>query len=235
MAFTKMGNFTFNHAEQPDKLNLPAAETKAKLDSRANELKTAFNAAVDLLNATAAGDSGADNVGAAAIDGIEGASVQAQMVGMKGYVDAHKAENASYAHFYKAANQSIADNTLVQYNFDTKVDNQNDYCELATGGDAGKVKITKAGIYQIYGTISWATNATGYRKATVALNGSSRHASLVAAVTGNSTGNSIPVQTLSLAVNDLISLNLVQNSGGALDAYGNRYDSYLEIKRIGGV
>ena len=95
MAFTKMGNFTFNHAEQPDKLNLPAAETKAKFDSRANELKTAFNAAVDLLNATAAGDSGADNVGAAAIDGIEGASVQAQMVGMKGYVDAHKAETAN--------------------------------------------------------------------------------------------------------------------------------------------
>ena len=97
MAFTKMGNFTFNHAEQPDKLNLPAAETIAKFDSRANELKTAFNAAVDLLNATAAGDSGADNVGAAAIDGIEGASVQAQMVGMKGYVDAHKADYAQQA------------------------------------------------------------------------------------------------------------------------------------------
>ena len=100
MAFEKMGNFTFNHADQADELNLPADTAKQKFDSRANELKTAFNKAVDLLNSTTAGNSGADNVGATAIDGVTGTTVQAQMKSMKGLVDGKAASNHNHDSSY---------------------------------------------------------------------------------------------------------------------------------------
>ncbi len=96
MAFEKMGIFTFNHADQADELNLPADTAKQKFDSRASELKTAINKVVDLLNATTDGASGADNVGATAISGVTGTTVQAQMKSMKGLVDAIAAHLADY-------------------------------------------------------------------------------------------------------------------------------------------
>lgn len=94
MAFEKMGSFTFNHADQADELNLAADTAKQKFDSRANELKAAFNRVVDLLNATADGASGADNVGMTPIAGLgTAASVQAQMESMKGLVDGKAASD----------------------------------------------------------------------------------------------------------------------------------------------
>lgn len=63
MAFTKMGNFSFNHSGQPETLPYTAEDAQAKFDSRANELKSILNAAIDLLNSAADGNSGADNVG----------------------------------------------------------------------------------------------------------------------------------------------------------------------------
>ena len=106
MAFEKMGNFSFNHANQADELNLPADEAKAKFDSRANELKTAFNKVVDLLNATTDGASGADNVGATAIDGVTGTTVQAQMESMKGLVDGKAASGHNHDSSYAPASHN---------------------------------------------------------------------------------------------------------------------------------
>lgn len=63
MAFTKMGNFSFNHSGQPETLPYAAEDAQSKFDSRGNELKSILNAAIDLLNSAADGNSGADNVG----------------------------------------------------------------------------------------------------------------------------------------------------------------------------
>lgn len=94
MAFTKMGNFSFNHSGQPETLPYAAEDAQAKFDSRANELKAAFNRVVDLLNATADGASGADNVGMTPIAGLgTAANVQAQMESMKGLVDGKAASD----------------------------------------------------------------------------------------------------------------------------------------------
>ena len=106
MAFEKMGSFTFNHADQADELNLPADEAKAKFDSRASELKTAINKVVDLLNATTDGASGADNVGAAAISGVTGTTVQAQMKSMKGLVDGKAASGHNHDSSYAASSHN---------------------------------------------------------------------------------------------------------------------------------
>jgi hypothetical protein len=87
MAFTKMGDFTFNHIDQPDELNIPADSAKEKFDSRAEELKTALNNAIDLLSSVTDGNSGADNVGATAIDDLTGENVQALLESLKTLVD----------------------------------------------------------------------------------------------------------------------------------------------------
>ncbi len=104
MAFEKMGSFTFNHADQADELNLAADTAKQKFDSRASELKTAINKVVDLLNATTDGASGADNVGAMAISGVTGTSVQAQMESMKGLVDGKAASGHNHDGSYAPTN-----------------------------------------------------------------------------------------------------------------------------------
>ena len=62
MAFTPMGDFTFNHTDNIDKPNKAASLNKSEFDSRGAELKTALNAVVALLNAVTDGASGADNV-----------------------------------------------------------------------------------------------------------------------------------------------------------------------------
>lgn len=67
MAFTPMGDFTFNHADNIDKPNKSASTNKSEFDSRGAELKTALNAVIALLNAVTDGASGADNIGMTAI------------------------------------------------------------------------------------------------------------------------------------------------------------------------
>lgn len=101
MAFQKMGNFTFKHIDQTDELGLTADEAKEKFDSRGEELKTALNNAVDALNATADGNSGADNVGATAVEGWPGSSVQAILESAKSDIAGHKAAAAVQAHLAK--------------------------------------------------------------------------------------------------------------------------------------
>jgi hypothetical protein len=101
MAFQKMGNFTFKHVDQTDELGLTADEAKEKFDSRGEELKTALNNAVDALNATADGNSGADNVGATAVEGWPGSSVQAILESAKSDIAGHKAAAAVQAHLAK--------------------------------------------------------------------------------------------------------------------------------------
>lgn len=95
MAFEKMGAFTFNHTRQPDELNSPADEVKKNFDSRGNELKTALNKIVDLLNSTVDGFSGADNVGATGKNGLTGTTVQALIDELKTLVDVKETPNGA--------------------------------------------------------------------------------------------------------------------------------------------
>jgi hypothetical protein len=106
MAFEKMGIFTFNHAEQPDELNVAADIAKANFDSRANELKTVLNKVVDLLNATTDGASGADNVGATAVDGLTGTTVQTILEELKTLVDAKETPTGAQAKANTAEEQA---------------------------------------------------------------------------------------------------------------------------------
>lgn len=79
MTLNKMGNFSFNHTDQQDDLYhvQSALQIKQDFDSRANELKTTLNALIDSLTAITNGTSGADNIGATAIQDLTGTTVQA--------------------------------------------------------------------------------------------------------------------------------------------------------------
>ena len=81
LPLTKVPNdFPFKHSGQPDKygqsLGGNFAEVQSNFDSRAEYNQTQINAIITALKAISDGDSGADNVGATAITGGVGTTVQ---------------------------------------------------------------------------------------------------------------------------------------------------------------
>ena len=78
MALTPFGNFTLDWTAKPTKISGQATNFKTWLNQRTEDLKTYINdTLLAQLGATTDGASGADNIGATAISGYEGATVQA--------------------------------------------------------------------------------------------------------------------------------------------------------------
>lgn len=86
MALTKIGDFTTPISslnEQPSQDGMTAAELQAAFDSNATEIKTAFNALIDALEATTNGSSGADAIKITAIPALDAAAnVQSALEGL---------------------------------------------------------------------------------------------------------------------------------------------------------
>jgi hypothetical protein len=89
MPLNKMGDFSFNHADQQDDLYKAktSAEIKQDFDSRGEQLKVKLNDLIDKLQSIVDGDSGADNVKATAIDGLTGTTVQSLLESLKQVTD----------------------------------------------------------------------------------------------------------------------------------------------------
>jgi hypothetical protein len=89
MPLQQMNDFTFKHSEQVDALYkvLSSTEIKQKFDSRGVELRDFINSLVTQLNSTTDGDSGADNIGATAVAGLSGTTVQAILEELKTFID----------------------------------------------------------------------------------------------------------------------------------------------------
>lgn len=78
----KVTVLTFLHANQPDRPNTvfpSSADFKVALDTQAQQLQTGHNNLIDHLLATTSGDSGAHNIGSAAVSGLTGSTVFAQL------------------------------------------------------------------------------------------------------------------------------------------------------------
>lgn len=88
MPLQQMGDFSFNHADQQDKLyqTMTAAEIKAAFDSRGNELRAFINNLISILNSTEDGNSGADNIAATPISGSP-STVQGMLEWLKTQID----------------------------------------------------------------------------------------------------------------------------------------------------
>jgi hypothetical protein len=74
--FQKLATFTKKVSMLADEPSLNATELKAQFDAAPEELRGSFNALVDALKLTTAGDSGAKNIGATSISGLTGNDVQ---------------------------------------------------------------------------------------------------------------------------------------------------------------
>jgi hypothetical protein len=86
----KVINFTFLHAGQSDKPTpsfASSAAFKTAIDSQAIQLQTALNGLIDALNSTTPGNSASENLGAAAITGVAGATLYAQIVDLKAQIN----------------------------------------------------------------------------------------------------------------------------------------------------
>ena len=81
------GTFAFDWAAQPDYPSWGSAQFKQNLNARDEELKSALNAVADMLNSTAVGVGGADNIGATAPTGLTGLTVQAILSALKTAID----------------------------------------------------------------------------------------------------------------------------------------------------
>lgn len=78
-----------------------------------------------------------------------------------------------------------------------------------------RIVVRKAGVYKISGSTGWASNATGVRRMSILVNGTPIAHSEAAPVTGGVTATGVSVDEV-LAVNDVITLETVQTSGGNL-------------------
>lgn len=91
MAITdnKIVSFAKIIADLADKPNatLSATQLKEYFDSSPEEIRVALNALIDDLLATTSSDSGAHNIGSETISGVNGNTVYAQLVDLKGIID----------------------------------------------------------------------------------------------------------------------------------------------------
>lgn len=81
-------------ADRPNQTGMNAAQVKAQFDAAPNELRVALNSVIDVLIGVVAGDSGAENIGSALIQGLTGDTVFEQLTSLKSIID----NNATTAH-----------------------------------------------------------------------------------------------------------------------------------------
>lgn len=79
MAFEKIAGLTNLIASLPDRMNENAKYLKEYFDASPKQLMEAFNKLCDKLGSSAAGASGAENIGSAPINGITGTTVHEQI------------------------------------------------------------------------------------------------------------------------------------------------------------
>ena len=88
MALPKMGNFTLDWTTKATIISGQASNFKTWLNTRTEDIKTYINGTlIPALSATTDSASGADQIGATAISGWTGATVQAIMESAKADVD----------------------------------------------------------------------------------------------------------------------------------------------------
>jgi hypothetical protein len=85
--FEKLVSFTKKVADLPDRPSLNPAELKNQFDAAPDEVRVYLNKLIDALQKSTAGDSGAKNVGASSLSGVDGSDVQSVLEGLKKYSD----------------------------------------------------------------------------------------------------------------------------------------------------
>jgi hypothetical protein len=122
------------------------------------------------------------------------------------------------AELTKTAAQSIPNNSSTTVTGWTTTQARN----ITVNNTAGSVTVPYAGNYNLWAQIVYTTNATGSRFVIVAVNGSvvSRLGLTAPTTTASAQMMPIAITSLALAANDVITIQALQVSGGALDVIG---------------
>lgn len=117
------------------------------------------------------------------------------------------------------ANQSLPNATITAITFNTEdYDTDPNGAIHDTSSNTSRLTCQTAGRYQITGTVSFASNATGFRLLSIRLNGTTDYAqSTVMALTGNATVLQITT-VINLAATNYVELMAYQTSTGALNS-----------------
>lgn len=120
--------------------------------------------------------------------------------------------------------QTIPNNTVTKLTYSAI--GHDSYSARAEGPMASlatdDITVRKAGLYIVSAGYTWVSNATGVRRIDIVKNGVSTAGDIKLGYVGG--GNSITVTTpLVLAVNDVISISVFQNSGAPLDVNNNAF------------
>lgn len=195
-------------ADKPNQSGMTAAQVKAQFDAAPNELRVAVNELIDLLLAATTGDSGAHNIGSAAIDGVSGSTVHAQLASLKELINAAAIGDipdgsitpAKLAETAKAAqNISVADagNHFTGTNVEGVLD------ELFTYANDGKTQVADA--VTAKGVIASSTDTFSTLATKIGqINTGKRHA--VGTVTPDNNGN-ITISGLTFTPTTIITRN----------------------------
>jgi len=129
--------------------------------------------------------------------------------------------NAIGASVHLAANQLIANSAFTAINFTGGTALDFDTSAFFSAGSPTLFTMPFAGLYLFSASIFWDPNATGQREITFAKNGAIRFG--CSAQPGNNSGDSAQDLSvlMSLAAGDTVALNVLQNSGGNLNANGS--------------
>lgn len=134
---------------------------------------------------------------------------------------------------YKSTNQSLSNNTNTAVTFDTENYDTDSFHSNVTNNTRFTIPSGKAGKYLITGTMSFASDTTGYREVMLYKNGA----------ISNFLAKNYPVQTsgtnvnfnvvVNLAVNDYIEIYVIQTSGTTMNLQGTSGYSEIQLSYLG--
>lgn len=143
--------------------------------------------------------------------------------------------NPPIARMRNSTTQTAATSTYTALTWDTEDFDTVGGHSTVTNTSRYTVQTGYAGYYRVTGAITWASNATGRRTATIAVNGTNKAGTETnSGAAGSANPWTIFTQAiLLLAVGDYVELVGWQNSGGNLaTAITGSSESYLEIQWI---
>lgn len=152
---------------------------------------------------------------------VSPATVAAGTTGLAAWGNAVKAgldylANTPACRVYHNAAQSAPNATFLVLAFNSERFDLASLHDTATNNS--RLTASSAGIYHIFGHVSWAANATGIREVQILLNGATVIADIIVPTAGAGAVTSMTIDTLyALAAGNYVELRVWQNSTAALN------------------